>query len=186
MLDLKHSASYIRRMNKLPLKTRAKLLQLLCEGQSMRATARLEDVSFNTVAKLLADAGKACSDLHDERVQGVKAQRVQCDEIWSFTYAKQKNVPTAKAAPAEAGDTWTWTALDSDSKLIVAWLVGGRDSEYAAAFMDDLASRLATRVQLTTDGLKAYLEAVEGAFGADVGLCHAGEALRRAHGAERA
>jgi IS1 family transposase len=155
-------------MNKLPLKTRALILRMLCEGQSMRATARLADVSFNTVAKLLADAGKVCSDLHDERVQGVKARRVQCDEIWSFTYAKQKNVPTAKAAPPEAGDTWTWTALDSDTKLIVAWLVGGRDAEYAAAFIDDLASRLATRVQLTTDGHKPYLEAVEGAFGADV------------------
>ena len=168
MLDAKNGASYTEGMNKLPLKTRALILKMLCEGQSMRATARLADVSFNTVAKLLAEAGNVCSDLHDERVRGVKAKRVQCDEIWSFTYAKQKNVPTAKAAPAEAGDTWMWTALDSDSKLIVAWLVGGRDSEYAAAFMDDLASRLATRVQLTTDGHKAYLEAVEGAFGAGV------------------
>ena len=94
--------------------------------------------------------------------------RVQCDEIWSFTYAKQKNVATATAAPAKAGDTWTWTALDADSKLIVSWLVGGRDSDYGIAFMDDVASRLANRVQLTTDGHKAYLEALEGAFGADV------------------
>ena len=155
-------------MNKLPLKTRTLILNMLCEGQSMRATARLADVSFNTVAKLLIDAGKVCADLHDEMVQGVTASRIQCDEIWSFTYAKQKNVPIAKAAPAEAGDTWTWTALDSDSKLIVSWLVGGRDSEYAIAFMDDLRSRLANRVQLTTDGHKAYLEAVEGAFGGDV------------------
>ena len=155
-------------MNKLPLKTRTLILNMLCEGQSMRATARLADVSFNTVAKLLIDAGKVCADLHDELVQGVTASRIQCDEIWSFTYAKQKNVPIAKAAPAEAGDTWTWTALDSDSKLIVSWLVGGRDSEYAIAFMDDLRSRLANRVQLTTDGHRAYLEAVEGAFGGDV------------------
>ena len=95
-------------------------------------------------------------------VQDVTASRIQCDEIWSFTYAKQKNVPGAKAAPKEAGDTWTWTALDSDSKLIVSWLVGGRDGEYAISFMDDLRSRLANRVQLTTDGHKAYLEAVEG------------------------
>ena len=152
----------------MPLKTRALILNMLCEGQSMRATARLADVSFNTVAKLLIDAGKVCADLHDELVQGVTASRIQCDEIWSFTYAKQKNVPIAKTAPAEAGDTWTWTALDSDSKLIVSWLVGGRDSEYAIAFMDDLRSRLANRVQLTTDGHKAYLEAVEGAFGGDV------------------
>ena len=147
-------------MNKLPLKTRSLILNILCEGQSMRATARLADVSFNTVAKLLIDAGKVCSDLHDEHVQSVTASKVQCDEIWSFTYAKQKNVAGAKAAPEEAGDTWTWTTLDSDSKLIISWLVGGRDSGYAIEFMDDLRSRLANRVQLTTDGLKAYLEAV--------------------------
>ena len=134
----------------------------------MRATARLANVSLNTVAKLLVDAGRVCADLHDELVQGVTASHIQCDEVWSFTYAKQKNVARAKAAPEEAGDTWTWTALDSDSKLIVSWLVGGRDSEYAIAFMEDLRSRLANRVQLTTDGHKAYLEAVESAFGCDV------------------
>ena len=168
MLAAKRISSYIRGMNKLPIKTRSLILNMLCEGQSMRATARLADVSFNTVAKLLIDAGKVCADLHDELVQGVTARRIQCDEIWAFTYAKQKNVATAKAAPSEAGDTWTWTALDSDSKLIVSWLVGGRDGEYAISFMDDLRSRLVNRVQLTTDGHKAYLEAVEGAFGADV------------------
>ena len=155
-------------MNKLPLKTRSLILNMLCEGQSMRATARLADVSFNTVVKLLIDAGRVCADLHAELVQGVTASRIQCDEVCSFTYAKQKNVAKSKAAPAQAGDTWTWTALDSDSKLIVSWLVGGRDSEYALALMDDLRSRLANRVQLTTDGHKAYLEAVEGAFGGDV------------------
>ena len=155
-------------MNKLPLKTRTLILNMLCEGQSMRATARLADVSFNTVAKLLIDAGKVCADLHDELVQGVTASRVQCDEVWSFTYAKQKNVATAKAAPQVAGDTWTWTALDADTKLIVSSMVGGRDAEYANAFMDDVASRLANRVQMTTDGHKAYLEAVEGSFGADI------------------
>ena len=155
-------------MNKLPLKTRALILNMLCEGQSMRATARLADVSFNTVAKLLIDAGKVCADLHDELVQGVTASRIQCDEVWSFTYAKQKNVAKAKAAPDEAGDTWTWTALDADTKLIVSSMVGGRDAEYANAFMDDVTSRLANRVQMTTDGHKAYLEAVEGSFGADI------------------
>ena len=155
-------------MNKLPQKTRSLILNMLCEGQSMRATARLADVSFNTVAKLLIDAGKVCADLHDELVQGVTASRVQCDEVWSFTYAKQKNVATAKAPPSEAGDTWTWTALDADTKLIVSSMVGGRDAEYANAFMDDVASRLANRVQMTTDGHKAYLEAVEGSFGADI------------------
>ena len=155
-------------MNKLPLKTRAMILNLLCEGSSMRAIARLTGASFNTISKLLIDAGEACAAYHDENVRNVKAARVQCDEIWTFTYAKQKNVETAKAAPTDAGDTWTWTALDADSKLIVSYLVGGRDAEYANTFMDDVASRLATRVQLTTDGHKAYLDAVEGAFGADV------------------
>lgn len=113
-------------MNKFPLKNRSLILKMLCEGQSMRATARLAEVSFNTVAKILVDAGRVCSDLHDELVQGVTASHIQCDEVWSFTNAKQKNVTKAKAAPEEAGDTWTWTALDSDSKLIVSWLVGGR------------------------------------------------------------
>jgi len=134
----------------------------------MRSISRITGVSINTVSKALIDAGKACAAFHDENVRDVKAARVQCDEIWSFTYAKAKNVEKAKKAPEEAGDTWTWTALDSDSKLIISWLVGGRDSEYAMAFMDDLRERLANRVQLTTDGHKAYLGAVEEAFGADV------------------
>jgi IS1 family transposase len=133
----------------------------------MRAISRMEGVSLNTVSKLLIDAGLACARFHDENVRGVKAKRVQCDEIWSFCYAKAKNVATAKAAPERAGDVWTWTALDSDSKMIVSYLIGGRDSEYALAFMDDLRSRLANRVQLTTDGHKPYLQ-VEEAFGADV------------------
>ena len=134
----------------------------------MRSVSRLADVSINTVAKLLIDAGKFCAAFHDDKVIGVKASRIQCDEIWSFTYAKAKNVAAAKAAPDNAGDTWTWTGIDADTKLIVSWLVGGRDGEYAMAFMDDLRSRLANRVQLTTDGHKAYLQAVEGAFGDDV------------------
>ena len=155
-------------MNKLDAKTRKLILRCLVEGQSVRATARTADVSKNTVNKLLIDAGKACSKYHDEHVRGVEASNIQCDEIWSFTYAKEKNVAKAKAAPGDAGDTWTWTALDSETKLIVSYLVGGRDSEYAMAFMDDLRDRLANRVQLTTDGHRAYLEAVEDAFGADV------------------
>jgi IS1 family transposase len=155
-------------MNKLPSGTRAQILALLCEGSSMRSVSRLTGVSINTVTKLLEDAGRACAEHHDATVRGVKAKRVQCDEIWSFTYAKQRNVAEAEAAPEEAGDTWTWTALDADSKLIVGYLVGGRDAEYAGAFMDDLASRLANWVQLTTDGHGAYLSAVEGAFGIDV------------------
>lgn len=155
-------------MNRLSSEERVRILHLLCEGQSIRAITRLTGASKNTVAKLLADAGKACMAYHDAKVRDVKAARVQVDEIWSFTYAKQKNVATAKAAPEGAGDTWTWTAIDADSKLILSYLVGGRDAEYAMWFMDDLASRLANRVQLTSDGHRAYLEAVEGAFGCDV------------------
>jgi len=155
-------------MNKLPLAKRVQILSLLCEGMSMQAISRISDVSINTVSKLLVDAGKACATFHDEKVRDVKARRVQVDEIWSFTYAKAKNVPNAKKAPDIAGDTWTWTAIEADTKLILSWLVGGRDGEYALAFMDDLRARLANRVQLTSDGHRAYLEAVEGAFGADV------------------
>jgi IS1 family transposase len=155
-------------MNKLSTEDRACILHLLCEGQSIRAITRLTGVSKNTVTKLLIDAGRACMAYHDANVRNVKAKRVQVDEIWSFTYAKQKKVATAKAAPADAGDTWTWTAIDADTKVIISCFVGGRDGECAMWFMDDLASRLATRVQLTTDGHKAYLEAVEGAFGCDI------------------
>jgi len=155
-------------MNKLPLAKRTQILAMLCEGSSMRSISRVADVSINTVSKLLAEAGEACITIHDETVRNVKARRVQCDEIWSFCYAKAKNVPTAKAAPEEAGDVWTWTALDADTKLIVSWLVGGRDAGYALDLMDDLRSRLANRVQLTTDGHGPYLQAVEEAFGADI------------------
>lgn len=156
-------------MNKLPSAQRAAILTLLCEGSSLRAITRITGVSLDTVTKLLINAGRTCQAFHDEAVRNVRAKRVQCDEIWSFTYAKQENVETAKAALEAAGDVWTWTALDADSKLIVSWLVGGRDAEYGAAFMQDVAGRLASHVQLTTDGHKAYLDAVEGAFGADVG-----------------
>ena len=168
MLDNAFKMNKMRGINKLPLQTRVQILSMLCEGSSMRSISRVADVSINTVAKLLVDAGKACATFHDEKVRGVKARRVQVDEIWSFTYAKQKNVAAAKTAPPDAGDTWTWTAIEADTKLLISYLVGGRDSEYAMEFMDDLASRLANRVQLTSDGHKAYLEAVEGAFGADI------------------
>lgn len=155
-------------MNKLPAAKRAQILHLLVEGSSMRSVARVADVSINTVFKLQADAGKACAAFHDEMVRNVRAKRVQCDEIWSFVYAKAKNVKAAKAAPEEAGDIWTWTALAADSKLIISWLMGGRDAGYAYEFMQNVAARLDGRVQLTTDGHKAYLDAVEDAFGADV------------------
>lgn len=153
-------------MNKLTLAKRVQILQMLVEGSSMRSISRVIGVSINTVTKLLVDAGTTCAAYHDENVLNITASRIQCDEIWSFCYSKQKNIPENKQG--EAGDVWTWTALDSDSKMIVSWLVGGRDSECAIEFMDDLRSRLANRVQLTTDGHKAYLNAVEGAFGGDV------------------
>lgn len=134
----------------------------------MRSISRVADVSINTVSKLLVEAGEACLILHDDTVRNVKASRIQCDEIWSFCHAKAKNVATAKAAPEGAGDVWTWTAIDADTKLIVSYFVGDRSGESAMVLMDDLQARLANRVQLTTDGHKAYLEAVEGAFGSDV------------------
>ena len=130
----------------------------------MRSISRIADVSINTVSKLLVDAGNACASFHYNTVQNVQTKRVQCDEIWSFCYAKEKNVAAAKAAPEQAGNVWTWTALDTDSKMILSWMVGDRDAETANFFMDDLASRLSGRVQLTTDGHKAYLDAVAGAF----------------------
>ena len=155
-------------MNKLALAKRVQILAMLCEGSSMRSISRIADVSINTVGKLLVEAGEACLALHDETVRNVKASRIQCDEIWSFCYAKQKNVADAKAAPDGAGDVWTWTAIDADTKLMVSYFVGDRSGESAMIVMDDLRSRLSNRVQLTTDGHKAYVEAVEGAFGADV------------------
>jgi len=158
----------MRGMNKLPLETRVQILSMLVEGSSLRSVSRVAGVSINTVTKLLVDAGTVCAAFHDENVKDVKAKRIQCDEIWSFCYAKNKNVPTAKRQDVAYGDVWTWTGLDADSKLIVSWMVGGRDSDYAMGLMDDLRSRLANRVQLTTDGHRAYLEAVEGAFGGDV------------------
>src|SRR6266496_2727905 len=138
MLDVRHIRSDNRGMNKLPLAKRVQILSMLCEGSSMRSISRVADVSINTVYKLLAAAGPVCERFHDETVRGVTSKRVQCDEAWSFCYAKQKNVASAKAAPAGAGDVWTWTALDSDTKLILTWQVGGRDAEYALARMDDL------------------------------------------------
>jgi IS1 family transposase len=155
-------------MNRLSPKDRGRILHMLCEGMSIRAITRLTGASKNTVIKLLVDAGKACAAYHDQHVRNVKASRIQCDEIWSFCYAKEKNVKTAKAAPTEAGDVWTWTAIDADSKLLVSYLVGDRSGQSAVALIDDLCARLSNRVQLTTDGHKAYLEAVEGAFGCDV------------------
>ena len=167
MLDAKHKSSYIKGMNKLPLNKRVQILSMLVEGSSMRSISRVADVSINTVSKLLIEAGEACLAYHDENVRGLNCKRIQADEIWSFCYAKEKNAG-GKNAPVFAGDVWTWTSICADSKLICNWFVGSRDAEFAHLFMDDLASRLNHRVQLTTDGHKAYLTAVEGAFGNDI------------------
>ena len=155
-------------MNKLDRQARGRILHLLCEGNSIRAACRLTGASKKAVSKLMVDAGQAAAWYQDRVFRNLTCKRVQVDEIWAFVYAKQKNVPLAKKAPDGAGDVWTWTAIDADTKLIPSWFVGGRDSDAAIIFMDDLASRLANRVQLTSDGHKAYLEAVEGAFGADI------------------
>src|SRR6266853_934175 len=154
-------------MNRLPVEKRAAILGLLVEGNSLRATSRLGDVSINTVTKLLVDLGEACTEYHDIHVRNVRSQRVQCDEIWCFVGAKAKNVTPEKQGQGW-GDTWTWTALDADSKLCLSYRIGGRDGVIAFEFMQDLAARLANRVQLTTDGHRVYLNAVEDAFGSDI------------------
>src|SRR6266852_1220443 len=156
-------------MNKLPLAKRAQVLTLLCEGVSMRSIERIVGCSINTVDKLLCEAGEDALAHHDKAVRGVEAKRVQCDEIWSFVGAKQKNVAGSKrATDPTAGDCWTWTAIEAETKLLISYTVGGRDAEFALMLMDDLRGRLANRVQLTTDGHRAYLQAVEEAFGAEI------------------
>ena len=155
-------------MNTLPAHTKVLILKCLTEGMSLRAVARVADVSRNTVSKLMVDAGKVCAEYQDAALRDLPCQRIQVDEAWSFVYAKAKNVSRAKSAPAEAGDVWTWVAIDADTKLVPTWRVGDRSSATAIDLMDDLRGRLANRVQLTTDGHRAYLEAVEGAFGGDV------------------
>ena len=156
-------------MNKLSTEKRVQIIGMLVEGMSMRAITRLTGASMNTVAKLLMDAADAAVAFHHEHTRGIGGRRhIQCDEIWSFIYAKEKAVPHAKAAPPVAGDVWTFTALDSDSKLIVSYLVGPRDGQTAIAFMDDVSERITERPQISTDGLKAYREAVDLAFGGEV------------------
>lgn len=162
MLDSLRNSTYLSGMNKLPIEKRTQIIQLLVEGNSLRAISRIADVSFNTVLKLVPQLGKACQKFHDEHVKNVRTERLQCDEIWSFCYAKEKNV--TQEMNEGSGDVWTWTALDADSKLIVSFLVGDRDADAACSFMYDVRDRLANRVQLTTDGHRAYLVAVERAF----------------------
>jgi IS1 family transposase len=155
-------------MNRLSKEQRAKIIASLVEGNSIRATARMCDVAFNTVLKLVPEIGAACAEYQDRVIRGVRSKRIQCDEIWSFCYAKAKNVPTDKQGQFGYGDVWTWVAIDPDSKLVVSWCVGSRGAGTAHAFMEDLAVRLANRVQLTTDGHRVYLEAVESAFGSEI------------------
>ena len=155
-------------MNRLPIDKRAKILHLLIEGNSIRATSRIMDVSKNTVTKLLTDVGSRCLDFQDEALRDLPCRHVQCDEIRSLCYAKQKNVPEDKKGQFGYGDVWTWTALCADTKLVPCWHIGQRAAVDAHRFMVDLASRLSARVQLTTDGHNVYLEAVEDAFGANI------------------
>lgn len=154
--------------NKLSNEKRVQILSVLCEGMGINAATRITGASKNTVLKLLADAGEACAKYQDEAMRNLKCKRVECDEIWSFVGMKQKNVPAELEGILGYGDVYTWTAIDADTKLIPCWHVGTRDLASAKAFIGDMASRLANRVQLTTDGHKAYLEAVEEAFGTNV------------------
>lgn len=171
-------SSILVSMNRLSTEARVRVVAALVEGNSIRATVRMTGVAKNTITKLLVDLGTACSAFQDEALRGLPCTRVQSDEIWSFVGGKEK----AKAAGADVhGDVWTWTALCADTKLAVSWLVADRSGESATEFMQDVASRLANRVQLTTDGHRAYLEAVEQAFGGDVDYAM----LQKLYGAER-
>ncbi|MGA8170414.1 MAG: helix-turn-helix domain-containing protein [Methylocystis sp.] len=155
-------------MNKLTKTQRAQVLHLLCEGMSIRAVTRLTGISKTTVSKLVVDAGQACSWYQDRVFRNLECKRVEVDEIWGFVGAKAKNADPELKAAGEQGDAWLWVATDANSKLVPSWLVGSRDAECANAFIFDLAERLSNRVQLTSDGHKPYLEAIEGAFGADI------------------
>ena len=155
-------------MNKLSREKRAKVIAALVEGCSINSTVRMTGVTKPTILKMLAALGTACADYQDRTLRNLKCRRIQCDEIWQFVYAKEKNVPDDKKGTFGYGDVWTWVAIDADTKLVPAFTLGNRDARTAMTFVDDLKERLANRVQLTTDGLKVYLEAVEGAFGADI------------------
>jgi len=155
-------------MNKLSIERQAQVIRVLCEGNSIRSTARITDTAINTVVKLLRDVGLACAKYQHIYLRDLPCRLIQCDEIWSFCYAKQKNVPEDKQGRFGYGDVWTWTAIDADTKLVPTWLVGLRDAGFAFEFITDLESRLANRVQLTTDGNRVYLQVVEDVFGADI------------------
>ena len=155
-------------MNNLPMERQTQVISALVEGNSIRATVRMTGVAKDTVLKLLAKVGQACAEYQDKAFRNLTCKRIQCDEIWSFCYAKDKNVPEELRGKFGYGDVWTWTALCAETKLVPCWLVGGRSARYANSFIADLASRLASRVQLTTDGHRVYLDAVERAFGSEI------------------
>lgn len=155
-------------MNQLGVKQRAQILASLVEGNSLRATARINDVAFNTVLKFLPEIGRACAQYQNQTLRSLTSKRIQCDEIWSFCYAKAKNVPEQFQGKFGYGDVWTWVAICADTKLVPCWTIGSRNLATARLFMQDLASRLQHRVQITTDGHRTYIEAVEGAFGSEV------------------
>jgi IS1 family transposase len=155
-------------MKQLPTEQRVAVVRCLTEGCSIRATVRMTGVAKNTIVKLLAALGQACSEYQDRAMRNLQCKRLQLDEIWSFVYSKSKNVPAEKAGEFGIGDVWTWTAIDAETKLVPSWLVGPRDGETAKTFVADLAGRLAHRVQITSDGHSAYLQAVEDAFGWEV------------------
>jgi IS1 family transposase len=155
-------------MNKLSREKQVQVIAALLEGNSINSTVRMTGVHKTTILKLLAELGSRCADYQDRTLRNLKCKRVQCDEIWQFVYAKEKNVPENKRGKFGVGDVWTWVAIDADTKLVPAFMVGNRDARSAKMFIDDLRDRLSNRVQLTTDGLRVYLEAVEGAFGADI------------------
>ena len=155
-------------MNRLNRKKQAQVVAAMVEGVSINATVRMTGISKVTILKLLAALGPACADYQDKAFRNLKCKRIQCDEIWAFCYAKEKNVPADKKGQFGYGDVWTWVGIDADTKLVPSFLVGNRDAHSARMFIDDLAGRLAHRVQLTTDGLKAYLDAVEDSFGCEI------------------
>ncbi len=155
-------------MNRLSIERRTKVIAALVEGNSIRATCRMTDTAKGTVIRLLRDIGKACAEYQDKHLRNLPCKHIQCDEIWSFCYSKQANIPADKQGKLGYGDVWTWVAIDADTKLVPSWLVGLRDAGYAYKFMTDLKSRLANRVQLTTDGHGTYVWTVEDTFGAEV------------------
>lgn len=182
MLDRLRKVSYLRGMNKLPIEKRVQIINLLVEGNSLRSTSRIADVSINTVTKLLVDVGRACQKFHDENVVMLNTKKAQVDEVWSFVYAKEKNKPANKEG---VGDAWTWTGIDADSKLVISWFVGHRDADSAYEFLSDLASRLIYKIQLTTDSYRVYINAVADVFGSQVDYAQLmkiyGKAANEAH-----